>query len=193
MIKTADDYRQQGFGKGFAWIDFANSQEWDGFGALADHLSETSWLALFLRRWSLAHRTPAGAPRADLRRLREFLRRAAGKLRANKPPSAKDVAALNFWLKIPAQQRLVERQNGFRLELAPVRDGWEWILSRIAASFAEMLESGERERLKICPNDGCRWIFYDQTKGRTRRWCSDRSCGNRDRVRRARAAAKKKK
>jgi predicted RNA-binding Zn ribbon-like protein len=193
MIKTAEEYRKKGFGKEYAWIDFVNSQEWDGFGKPEDHLSETSWLALFLRRWELAKRAPAHVPHTDLQRLREFLRHAAEKLSAHRTLSANEVAALNSWLKVPAWQKLVERRNGFRLELAPVKDGWEWIVSCIAASFAQMLTSGESARLKICPNHGCRWVFYDQTKGKTRRWCSDRSCGNRDRVRRSRATAKKKK
>ena len=46
-------------------------------------------------------------------------------------------------------------------------------------------------RLKICPNHGCRWVFYDETRGNTRRWCDDRSCGNRDKVRRLRERRRK--
>jgi predicted RNA-binding Zn ribbon-like protein len=55
-----------------------------------------------------------------------------------------------------------------------------------------MLTPPEPRRLKICPNRGCRWVFYDRTKGKTRVWCNDRTCGNRERVRRARAAHKQK-
>jgi len=52
-----------------------------------------------------------------------------------------------------------------------------------------LLAGGNSARVKICRNADCRWVFYDTTKARSRRWCSDKVCGNRDRVRRARARA----
>jgi predicted RNA-binding Zn ribbon-like protein len=189
MIKNADEYLEQGFGKEYAWIDFVNSQEWDGFGKPQEHLGD-AWLTLFLRRWNLGQRIPSRRPPADLVRLRDNLRHAAEALSTGQPPGREELATLNSWLDVAARQKLVEHQQGWRLELEPLEQGWPWIVSRIAASFAEMLERGDSRRLKICPNNGCRWIFYDRTKGRTRRWCSDRSCGNRDRVRRARAASR---
>ena len=192
-MDSLGEYHKEGYGRDYAWIDFANSLEWNGFGKALDHLSASNWLTLFLRHWNFAHRALANTPQEELVRLRGFLRRTAEKLSARGALNAADIATLNTWLKIPAQQKVVQGPNGVRLELKPVHEGWEWIVSRIAASLAGMLEDGESERLKICPNKGCRWIFYDQTKGKTRRWCSDRTCGNRDRVRRARAAAKKKK
>ena len=189
-IETSDTYRKKGFGKEFAWIDLANSEEWDGFGTREDHLEDASWLAIFLKHWGLHEGVLAETPDAGLAKLRAFLRHAAERLAAGKPLSSQDVAQVNAWLKVPARQKLIQSQSGLHLELVPVRSRWEWILARIATSFAEMLEDGERERLRLCPNGGCRWIFYDKTKGNTRIWCSDKSCGNRDRVRRARAKKK---
>jgi predicted RNA-binding Zn ribbon-like protein len=192
-MNSLNEYHGEGYGREYAWIDLANSLEWNGFGKTEDHLNASKWLTLFLQHWNLAHRVPANAPHEELVRLRVFLRRMAEKLSAVGTLNAADVATLNGWLTVLAQQRVVRGPSGVRLELRPIHEGWEWIVSRIAASLAEMLEQGESERLKICPNKECRWIFYDQTKGKTRRWCSDRTCGNRDRVRRSRAAAKKKK
>jgi len=122
---------------------------------------------------------------------REFLRGIAEHLASGRAPTASDLRVLNAALMVPARQKLVQRQNGFRAEALPVRFGWPWILSRIAASLADTLTQFDRERVKICANDGCRWAYYDVTKGKTRRWCNTRTCGNRDRVRRARAAAKR--
>jgi predicted RNA-binding Zn ribbon-like protein len=192
-MNSLNEYHAERYGREYAWIDFANSLEWNGFGKTEDHLIASKWLTLFLQHWNLAHRVPADIPQEELVRLRSFLRRMAEKLSTQVALKAADIATLNTWLKVPAQQRVVRGPDGVRLELRPIDEGWGWIVSRIAASLAEMLEHGESERLKICPNKGCRWIFYDQTKGKTRRWCSDRTCGNRDRVRRSRAAAKKKK
>ena len=32
--------------------------------------------------------------------------------------------------------------------------------------------------------DGCGWVFLDETKNRRRRWCSMKDCGNRAKARR---------
>jgi predicted RNA-binding Zn ribbon-like protein len=191
MIRTPQEYRQAGFGSPLAWLDFVNSQERDGFGRITDHLRNPAWLANFLRHFSLAASLPGGVPRRALAEFREFLRGVAEHLAAGRAPSSNDLRVLNAALMVPARQKLVQRQNGFRAELLPVRSGWPWILSRIAASLAETLTQFDRERVKICANDACRWAYYDVTKGKTRRWCNTRTCGNRDRVRRARAAARR--
>jgi predicted RNA-binding Zn ribbon-like protein len=192
MIRTSQDYRQAGFGSQFAWLAFVNSQERDGFGRLTDHLRNPFWLANFLRHFHLADSLPLSVPLCALADLREFLRGVAENLAAGRTLSASDIRTLNAALMVPARQKLFQHQNRFRTELFPVRSGWPWILSRIAASLADTLTRCDRERVKICANDGCRWAYYDVTKGSTRRWCNDRTCGNRDRVRRARAAAKRR-
>jgi len=192
MIYTSQDYRNAGFGSQFSWLDFVNSQERDGFGRLTDHLRNPSWLAGFLRHFHLAKSLPPSIPLRALADLREFLRGVAENFAAGQALSASDVRTLNATLMVPARQTLIQHQNGFREELLPVRSGWPWIMSRIAASLAETLTRYECERIKICANGGCRWAYYDVTKGNMRRWCNDRTCGNRDRVRRARAAAKRR-
>jgi predicted RNA-binding Zn ribbon-like protein len=190
MIRTSQEYRKAGFGSQFAWLDFVNSQERDGFGRLTDHLRNPRWLANFLRHFHLANSLPPSIPHRALADLREFLRGVAENFAAGRALSTSDVGTLNAALRVPARQKLIQHQNGFRAELLPVRSGWSWILSRIAASLADTLTHYDRHRVKICANDGCRWAYYDVTKGNMRRWCNDRTCGNRDRVRRARAAAK---
>jgi len=190
MIRTLHDYRRAGFGGQFAWLDLVNSQERDGFGRLTDHLRNPHWLANFLRHFHLTDSLPQSVPFRALAGLREFLRGVVENLAAGRSLSASDLRTLNAALMVPARQKLFQRQNGFRTDLFPVRSGWPWILSRIAASLADTLTRYDGERVKTCANDGCRWAYYDVTKGSTRRWCNDRTCGNRDRVRRARAAAK---
>jgi predicted RNA-binding Zn ribbon-like protein len=189
MIRTQQDYRKAGFGSQFAWLDFVNSQERDGFGRITDHLRNPLWLANFLRHFHLADTPPPSVPLKALTDLREFLRGVAETFAAGHTLSAADLRTLNATLRVLARQKLFQRQNGFRAELLPLRSGWPWILSRIAASLANTLTDYDRDRVKICANDGCRWAYYDVTKGNMRRWCSDRTCGNRDRVRRARARA----
>ncbi len=191
MRRHGDTYEGAGFGREFAWLDLANTLEWDGYGKVTDHLRDAAWLKRILRHWSLAPAVPRPVPRGKLVALRTLLRRLAAKLNSGRSLDTRDLAALNLYLSVPVRATLFQGQNGVRSELVPIHEGWPWILSRFAASFAETLELNRPDRLKYCPNEGCKWLFYDRTKGNTRRWCNDRTCGNRDRVRRARDRNKK--
>jgi predicted RNA-binding Zn ribbon-like protein len=191
MKQGADNFVAAGFGKEFAWLDLANSLEWNGYGKVTDHLKDSTWAAHIVKHWNLATTLPRPIPLAQLIALRVLLRRMAEKLFAGEGIDERDLSAVNSYLKVPVRLKLFQHQNGVQSELVPLRPGWPWILSRIAASFAEMLAINRPDRLKYCPNEGCRWIFYDRTKANTRRWCNDRTCGNRDRVRRSRVRQRK--
>ena len=190
MKQGGDNFIAAGFGKEFAWLDLANSVEWNGYGKLTDHLQDPSWATHIVKHWNLASSPSGPVPLGRLIALRALLRRMAAKLIADDSLDERDLNALNSYLKVPVRVKLFQHQHGVHSELVPLHSGWSWILSRIAASFAEMLEQNRLDRLKYCPNEGCKWIFYDRTKANTRRWCNDRTCGNRDRVRRSRNQGK---
>lgn len=98
------------------------------------------------------------------------------------------IRALNLHLRVPAYTRVIAERGVLRCELEPVRLDWRWIRAQIAASFVQAVGT-ECNKIKVCSNVQCRWAFVDRTKGNVRRWCKDRRCGNRARVRRARALA----
>jgi len=184
-------FREKGFGKVAPWVDLVNSEEWNGLGQFTDHLANPHWLATFLKHWELYPFPSKDVPRRKLEQLRSLLRGTAEKLTAGGSIGRGELSALNQLLNVPAWQKLVQDQNGFRAETVPVRSNWTWVIARIAASFGEMLANQEVGRIKVCANSDCRWVFHDPTKARTKRWCDDRTCGNRARVRRARARKRK--
>jgi predicted RNA-binding Zn ribbon-like protein len=190
MSQAASAFYKDGFGKVAPWVDLANSAEWDGFGKFTDHLANPQWLDSFLKHWRLYPLPAKHVPRRDLLQLRSVLRRAAEELATGQPPNPANLFKLNHALNVPVRQRLVQYQNGLRTELLPMKRDWRWVMARIAASLGEMLENRQAARIGICANKDCRWIFYDPTKARIKRWCNDRTCGNRARVRRARALQK---
>ncbi|TWE13616.1 CGNR zinc finger protein [Prauserella muralis] len=53
----------------------------------------------------------------------------------------------------------------------------------VLAAAARLAVLGEWGRVKICPADDCRWAFFDQSRNRSRTWCSMRVCGNRQKAR----------
>ena len=58
-------------------------------------------------------------------------------------------------------------------------------LRPVVRSAAELLTSPETLlRVRECDGTDCTWLFLDQSRNRSRRWCSMESCGNRAKVRR---------
>jgi predicted RNA-binding Zn ribbon-like protein len=181
------EYKKAGFGQPALWIDFLNSLEHDGLGNTNDHLRNSAWRKTFFSYWKLAVPSGVSVPFPQLEKLRSTLREIADVLSLQKSPRPTALQALNDALNVLVKPRLSQRQNGFALEEFPEKNDWRWIAARIARSCAETLVNSPLDRLKTCPDPKCRWLFYDQTKAKSRIWCNEKTCGNRNRVRRARA------
>jgi predicted RNA-binding Zn ribbon-like protein len=184
---THAEFLAKGHGKTAPWLDLVNSEEWDTYGKLTEWLDNPTWLAFFLRQWHFTTPGHSRFPAAKFKALRAALRKSCEALFAARLIPAQELRAINRALSLSGTRALRQRQNGLQVEFLPHKNGWDLILAQTALSFAETVAPQKSGRIKICLNSDCRWVFYDATKGRTRRWCSDKVCGNRNRVRRARA------
>ena len=52
------------------------------------------------------------------------------------------------------------------------------VLGRLLASVFVAMTDGSWQRLKACSNDTCRWLYFDHSKNRSKKWCTMESCGN---------------
>jgi predicted RNA-binding Zn ribbon-like protein len=57
------------------------------------------------------------------------------------------------------------------------------LLAPVMRSAADLLIRADR-RVRRCANEACLWLFNDESKAGTRRWCDMSSCGNRAKSRR---------
>jgi predicted RNA-binding Zn ribbon-like protein len=89
------------------------------------------------------------------------------------------------------EANLMVRFEHGRPLLAPEGDGARAAIGRIVATVAELAPTDEWKRLKGCRDEHCEVAFYDQSRNRSRAWCSMEVCGNREKARsfRARHAA----
>jgi predicted RNA-binding Zn ribbon-like protein len=185
-------------------LDFVNSRsgppggapDVDALGSYGDLLTWAQRVAVLradeadnLRRRALDD--PAGAARSFARALglRDSLFDTFAALAANLPPPA---AALR-------RLRDDEAESLGHADLVGAADGmaWTWpsvgALDRpwwpVAHAAVDLLTGGSLERIKAC--GGCRFLFLDETKNGSRRWCSMAECGTRAKSRRfvARRAA----
>ena len=121
--------------------------------------------------------------------LREAIHRLISAHIAGESRDENDLSALNRELSIALSHLRVMSADG------AYTWGWDWIgddggmrldgpLWPVAQSAAELLTSPNLSRVKVCAGDGCGWVFLDESRNSSRRWCDSRDCGNRERVRR---------
>lgn len=56
-------------------------------------------------------------------------------------------------------------------------------IERIFGLVAAAEIDGSWDRMKTCANHGCRWLFYDHSRNRSRTWCTMDLCGSQAKMR----------
>ena len=179
-------------------LDFANT--WgDRARAEQEHLHSYGDLLEFARQseivddgqaTALARRAreapdTAAAAFADALALREAIYRMCSALAVGEDPSPEDLAHLNAALpEALAGLRIEARSGGFSWSRDDLADSLTAPLRPIVRSAAELLLSDQLDRIRECDGAACTWLFLDQSRNRSRRWCSMETCGNRAKVRR---------
>jgi predicted RNA-binding Zn ribbon-like protein len=59
---------------------------------------------------------------------------------------------------------------------APLADR---VAAHLAMGLAGLIVDGETDRVRTCASPGCREVFIDFSRNRSRRYCDNRTCGNR--------------
>jgi predicted RNA-binding Zn ribbon-like protein len=117
--------------------------------------------------------------------IREALYRIVTAVAATRPPAPADMAALNAALgKASAAARVVPRGDGFAWSWAEGPEGLDRPLWPVVRSAAAMLTSDDLGAVRKCAAANCAWVFMDQSRNRSRRWCDMKVCGNRAKARR---------
>jgi predicted RNA-binding Zn ribbon-like protein len=175
---------------------------------LPDYLSLLSWARqaqladtatlVRLRRAAAAH--PAAAARivTDAQLLRAAIYDAFWAEAHDQRADAAALATLSrFHADARGHEQLRATADGQGYHFAPVDEDTaagddapvrlDQLLGPIAHSAIELLTSARRERVRVCEASAeatCTWLFVDESKNHSRRWCSMRDCGNRAKVRR---------
>jgi predicted RNA-binding Zn ribbon-like protein len=140
-----------------------------------------------------ARRNPGAAAEAYVRalRIRETLDEVFRAIAVGAEPSGASTARLAAdEAEAVARGTLVRGHVGF---------AWSWAndtslerpLWPVIHDATRLLVDGPLDRVKAC--DGCRYLFIDQSKNRSRRWCEMSTCGTAEKMRRyvERRAAKR--
>ena len=170
-------------------FDFLNTSELEN-GALVDRLETPHQAVHWLADRGLIHaeRVKAGGRDLDrVRGVRTALREIADAVVQERTPEPHALDVVNETIRARAVTELVVGPDGIGVGHRHVGDPIDDALARIAEPLIQELADGHPERIRICGNDECRWVFYDESRAGRRRWCDMASCGNRAKAARHRA------
>ena len=116
----------------------------------------------------------------DAIQLRETIYRVFLNMGSDAAPAAEDLHALNDALADAPSRTSVARSGdsfGWRLEIDT--PSANILLAAVLWSAGDLIVGSNRARIRHCANDRCLWLFIDDSKNQSRRWCSMAACGNR--------------
>jgi predicted RNA-binding Zn ribbon-like protein len=117
--------------------------------------------------------------------VREVIYRIFAAISHGERPDSADLTAFNSLLVETARhRRLVEGEACCQWQWIEGDEPLERVLWPVVQSAADLLTGPELDRVKICMNDPCSWLFLDASRNRSRRWCDMNDCGNRAKARR---------
>ena len=115
--------------------------------------------------------------------LRETIYRIFAAVADGQSPESNDLDTLNAALsEALTRLRVIPAAEGFAWAWADCDDALDQMLWPVVQLAADLLTSEKLDRVKQCP--GCAWLFLDQSRNRSRRWCTMKVCGNRAKSRR---------
>ena len=139
-----------------------------------------------LREFAGRHKRQAQELLAKAIALRETVFRAFVAIAQHRPPSAVDIQQINDAALEALQHReLIRSNDAYRWSWIAERvDPLESLLRPVGHSAAELLTSQQLQAVRYCEAPDCEWLFLDNSRNRSRRWCDMKSCGNRQKARR---------
>jgi predicted RNA-binding Zn ribbon-like protein len=180
-------------------FDFLNTIELEN-GFLDDHFvsfgDAAEWLLDrgVVHRWRATANRPTGGAADDalarIRSVRGALREVSDAVVHGRPADPAALAEVNRALQARERIELVPATDGVSVGHSHVGDPIDDALARLAEPLVDEIRVGNADRIRICDNDTCRWIFYDESRAGRRRWCDMASCGNRAKAARHRARMK---
>ncbi len=181
-------------------LDFVNTLEWrrgaelheniNSFEDLVDWSSSAGILSESEQQQLLAtasqDRSRAIEVMGKALDLREVLYRIFSAYAKNREAATDDLKALNEVLaEAMARIRIKWTGEGFSWGWRGGEISFERVIWIIARAAGELLTSSQIQRVGECADEGgCAYLFIDQSRNRSRRWCSMETCGNRAKARR---------
>jgi predicted RNA-binding Zn ribbon-like protein len=174
-------------------LAFANTRYWRGSDEPTETLQDieralawcaevnllNSATAARLKKWAERNRQPAMRLFNEIVSIREAIYCIfASVVTGSVDP--RHIAQLNERLgRAPRRTEIVKLKPRWVWQLPAAEPTFENLFAPVLWSAGDLLVGPRLSGVRLCANPKCRWLFLDDSKNGTRRWCSMSSCGNR--------------
>ncbi len=173
-----------------SWLSDAPNDRLKSYADLLDWSEQAglvpSGLISSLREEASRRQEDAERALRKARSLRAALYRILTAVASGEPPDTKHLDAItSLARKAAAHSRLDHREEGFAWVLDEAGScELDWPICELARAAVELLTSKSLRLVRQCADETCGWLFLDQSRNQSRRWCDMSSCGNRAKARR---------
>lgn len=180
-------------------LSFANTRQWRGTDQPVETLRDSADLMRWIETtgglgaaamrpvhdWAGAHPKRATHLFSKAIELREAIFRAFSAVAEGEPVAGADLTALtNALAAAPGRTRLDAAGGAYAWRTPPLQPEVADLLAPVLWSVGDLLLRSGARRIRRCANPECLWLFIDESRMGTRRWCDMTSCGNRAKARR---------
>ena len=175
-------------------LDFANTESGRGGAEHLDHLQTAGDLIAWAAHAKIIGKKDAALARRMIKNQNKLARHLVMRGRSLRDTIYQINS--NVVAGTPPTKKLLHNLTAAHAEvlatatLTPQGDnyGWAWhpkaeltaaILGPITRSALNLLVEADLSRIKQCRGNHCGWLFFDNTKNRSRQWCDMSVCGNR--------------
>lgn len=149
-------------------------------------LEASEWTGEFLKRWNIdLDFSLTEKEYSKLVKLRDSLAEAIEEAIVHKKISSLKLEELNIYLSDISLKYKIENNSACTLQLQPENKDFNYLVFEVISSFIEVLTKYDVNRIRKCENPSCWWIFYDQSKNKSRKWCCN-TCSSLIKVRKYR-------
>lgn len=180
-------------------LDYTHTVSWRGSAAPIERLESfgdlLKWIERWggiepkalrqIGRWSGANADAAQDLLSEALRMRETIYRILSAIAEGAAVPEKDFTLLTKAIAAaPARNALLHSDGFYGWRVAELQPVAPHLLAPVLWSTADLMVAADRRRIRRCANEECLWLFLDESKSGTRRWCDMASCGNRAKARR---------
>lgn len=180
-------------------LNFANTRQWRGTDSPVETLHDCAELLRWIEtagglgaetiqsvyEWTDAHPKRAARMFSKAIELREAIFRVFRAVAEGAPVAGADLGALRTAVaEAPARSRLDAAGGVYAWRTPQLQPEVPDLLAPVLWSAGDLLLRAGQRRVRRCDNPECLWLFIDESRMGTRRWCDMTSCGNRAKARR---------
>ncbi len=177
-------------------LDYANTLSWRGTEKPTEELNGLADLVAWIERTASVAHGAIAASSVDLGErgpwvfaeaiaIRETIFRIFSAFAAGEDVAHEDFAVIGRALsEAPARDTLLRTEGTYAWRVGEPFRSMPQLLAPVLWSAGDLMVNAARRHIRRCANEKCLWMFVDESKSGTRRWCQMSACGNREKARR---------